>query len=96
MKPFPTSGSQLQGQALTLKNLCIKHLVSYLINKHLTSYTCSPKLRNHIPLALKRLNDLPRFILLNKIGSYEIEMFSFFFTFIFFFYLLRVKFIRQR
>lgn len=84
MKPFPVPGSKLQDQALTLKICALSALYRVciaveLINKHFTGYIYPPKLRYHAPLALKRLNDLPRFMLLNKIDSYEMEMFSSFF-----------------
>lgn len=95
MKPFPMSGPKLQDQALTLKIYALSasyliYIAVELINKHSASYIYPLKLRDHAPLALKRLNDLPRFMLLNKIDSYEMEMFSSFFN------LLRERFIRQR
>lgn len=75
------SGSKLQDQALTLK-ICalsasyLTYIAIELINKHSASYIYPPKLRDHAPLAFKRLNYLPWFMLLNKIVSYEMEMFS--------------------
>lgn len=95
MKPFPMSGSKLLDRALTLKICALStsyliYIAVELINKHSSSYIYPPKLRDHAPLALKRLNDLPRFMLLNKIDSYEMEMFGSFFN------LLQERFIRQR
>lgn len=82
----PASGSELRDQALTLRICalsasCLVCVAAELIDRHWACYIYPPKLRDHAPLALKRLNDLPRFMLLNKIDSYEMEMFSSFFFF---------------
>lgn len=96
IKPLPMSGSKLQVQALTFKICALSalYLIGYSCwtnqNKHSTIYIYPSKLGDHAPLALKRLNDLPRFMLLNKIDSYEMEMFSLCFN------LLQERFIRQR
>lgn len=84
MKLSPASGSELWDQALTLRICalsasCLVCVAADLINRHLAHYIYPPKLRDHAPVALKRLNDLPWFMLLNKIDSYEMEMFSSFF-----------------
>lgn len=97
MKLSPASGSELWDQALTLRICalsasCLVCVAADLINRHLAHYIYPPKLRDHAPVALKRLNDLPWFMLLNKIDSYEMEMFSSFF----FFNLLQERFIKQR
>lgn len=89
------SGSKLQVQALTFKicalsSLYLPGIAVDLINEHSTIDIYPSKLRDHAPLALKRLNDLPRFMLLNKIDRYDMEMFSSCFN------LLQERFTRQR